>query len=348
MYTKYSKGSKWSHAKPEPLSTDVPPSTKDQSSNTLAVVRANQSTQYETQEPTESFNGSVAQNLPLLSHSASEPHEPRPPQSPSIPTYAPVPSVQAGGSFTSLEAARVTHQPSVSAVEATTAADNQVNVVPTQQDVPASAAQQSASPVTQGSISQDQSQDNQSSSQAQSIDDQQSPAATHLTTRSVVQYDIPSSLQSEAERDRAQQPSSTVAQLSIAVFQPEEESITQDSAQPSGNHIQTQLRYLQQDGSENMVTQLQSIQPGERRNNQPSSTVTQASIPADQPADDNSSLRSARQPDSSHLLQSTGVQQPADMSASLNDHQFGNQPSSTIPLQSLEDTQQPHDDIGSI
>ena len=152
VYTKYSKGSKWSHAKPEPLSTDVPPTTKDQSSNTLAVVRAKQSTQYETKEPTESFSGGVAQNLPLPLHSASEPHELRPPQSSSIPTNAPVPSVQAGGSLTSLEAARVSHQPSASAVEATTAADNQVNVVPTQQDVPASAAKQSASPVTQRPI----------------------------------------------------------------------------------------------------------------------------------------------------------------------------------------------------
>ena len=78
------------------------------------------------------------------------------------------------------------------------------------------------------------------------------------------------------------------------------------------------------------------------------SIVTQASIQADQPADDNSSLTSARQPDSSHLLQSTEVQQPADMSASLNDQQGANQPSSTIPLQSLEDAQQPHDDMGSI
>ena len=97
-----------------------------------------------------------------------------------------------------------------------------------------------------------------------------------------------------------------------------------------------------------MDTQLQSNQPGESGNNQPSSTVTQASIHADQPAGDNSSLTSARQPDSSHLLQSTEVQKPADMSASLNNQQGGNQPSSTIPLQSLEDAQQPHDDISSI
>ena len=68
----------------------------------------------------------------------------------------------------------------------------------------------------------------------------------------------------------------------------------------------------------------------------------------DQPADDNSSLTSARQPDSSNLLQSTDVQQPDDMSASLNNHQGDNQPSSAIPLESLEDAQQPYDDMGSI
>ena len=81
------------------------------------------------------------------------------------------------------------------------------------------------------------------------------------------------------------------------------------------------------------------------------SIVTRTSIQAiqvDQPADESSSLTTARQPDSSHLLQSTEVQQPADMSASLNNHQGANQPSSTIQLQSLEDAQQPHDDIDSI
>ena len=97
-----------------------------------------------------------------------------------------------------------------------------------------------------------------------------------------------------------------------------------------------------------MATQLQPNQSGESGNNQRSSTFTQASIQADQPAEDNSSLTSARQPDSSHLLQSTEVQQPADMSSSLNNQQGVNQPSSTIQLQSLEDAQQPHDDMGSI
>ena len=78
------------------------------------------------------------------------------------------------------------------------------------------------------------------------------------------------------------------------------------------------------------------------------SAVTQASIQVDQPAYEGSSLTTARQPDSSHLLQSTEVQQPVDMSASLNNHQGADQPSSTIPLQSLEDAQQPHDDIDII
>ena len=42
VHTKYSKGSKWSHAKPQPLSTDVPSTTQDQSSNTLTVETASQ------------------------------------------------------------------------------------------------------------------------------------------------------------------------------------------------------------------------------------------------------------------------------------------------------------------
>ena len=131
-------------------------------------------------------------------------------------------------------------------------------------------------------------------------------------------------------RDRTKQPTSTVAQPSIAVIPPDEESITHDSAQPPANHAQAKLQSLQQDGSENMDTQFQYHQLKNSGNNQPSSTVTQASIQANQPADDNSSLTSVRQPDSSQLLQSTDVQQPADMSASLNDQQGDNQPSSTI------------------
>ena len=73
-----------------------------------------------------------------------------------------------------------------------------------------------------------------------------------------------------------------------------------------------------------MRAQIQSLQQDDSETNQPSSTVTQASIQVDQPADDNSSLSSVRQPDSGHLLQSTEVQQPADISASLNDQQGTN------------------------
>ena len=110
--------------------------------------------------------------------------------------------------------------------------------------------------------------------------------------------------------------------------------MSQDVEQSPANHIQAQFR---------------SNQQADSRNIQPSSTVMQASIQADQPADDdNFSLTSARLPDSSYLLQSTEFQQPADMSASLNDQQGANQPSSTIQLQTLEDTQQPNDDMGSI
>ena len=51
VYSKYSKGSKWSHAKPEPLSFDAPPTTQDQSSNIMTVEMANQATNYETLYP---------------------------------------------------------------------------------------------------------------------------------------------------------------------------------------------------------------------------------------------------------------------------------------------------------
>ena len=77
-----------------------------------------------------------------------------------------------------------------------------------------------------------------------------------------------------------------------------------------------------------MQAQFQYNQRADIGNDQPSSTVTQPSLQADQPADDNSSLTSARQPDSSDLLQSTEVQHPADMSANLNDHQGDDQPAS--------------------
>ena len=65
VYTKYSKSRKWSHAKPKPLSTDVPPTTHDRSSNNLFVEMRNQATRYETQEPTQSLNRAVEQDLPL-------------------------------------------------------------------------------------------------------------------------------------------------------------------------------------------------------------------------------------------------------------------------------------------
>ena len=339
VHTKYSKGSKWSHAKPEPLSTDAPPTTKDQSSNTLTVETRNQATQYETQEQRQGFGGSVEQDPPLPFRSASIPQVPRPPQSSSITTLARVQPVQVDSSSTPLEAARVTHQPSTpSTTEATTVADNQLDVMPSlQQNVDQGVAQQPVSTITQASFSRDQQRDDQIASQVPTIEfeEQPSPAATHPSTTSAAPHDMRSSMQGETENDRAQQPSSTVAQPSIAVIQPTEGgSMPQVSGQRlTPNHMQAQFQYNQQADSSN---------------NQPSSTVTQASIQADQPADDYSSLTSARQPDSSHLLQSTEVQQPADMSASLNDQQGANQPSSTIPLQSLEDAQQPHDDMGSI
>ena len=105
---------------------------------------------------------------------------------------------------------------------------------------------------------------------------------------------------------------------------------------------------IPRDDNLNGLPQLEDQSDAQSVGQQLFSNVTQASIQVDQPADESSSLTTPGQPDSSHLLQSTEVQQPADMSASLNNHQGANQPSSTIPLQSLEDAQQPHDDIGSI
>ena len=131
LHPKYSKGSKWSHAKPEPLSTDAPPTTKDQSSNTPTVEMKNQATQYESQELRKGFGGSVEQDPPLPFRSASIPQVPRPPQSSSITTLAQVLPVQVDSSSTPLEAARVTHQPSTpSTTEATPVADNQLDVMP--------------------------------------------------------------------------------------------------------------------------------------------------------------------------------------------------------------------------
>ena len=45
MYTKYSKGSKWSHAKPEPLSTDVDPTLRELTLARRYVETTDQSTQ---------------------------------------------------------------------------------------------------------------------------------------------------------------------------------------------------------------------------------------------------------------------------------------------------------------
>ena len=288
VYTKYSKGSKWSHAKPEPLSTDVTPTKKDQSSNTPTVEKTSQATQYDVPNTTQDLIEGVEQEQPVTLHSASYIPVPRPQLS--LFTVTPVPSVHLSSP---LEVIRATNQPAVG--------DNHLAFVPSlQQDVDEGVAQEPVSTATQASTP----------------------------------HGIPTSLQSEAERDRAQQPSSTVPQPSIYASQHAEESMSQVMWQfPSPSRLDPELQYNQ---------------PGESENNQASSTATQAYIQADQPADANFSLTSARQPDSSHLLQSTDVQQPADMSASLNDQQGANQPSSTIPPQSLEDAQQPHDDMGSM
>ena len=80
VYTKYSKSSKWSHAKPKPLLIDVPPTMQNQSSNTPVVETRNQATQYETIEPTQDLRRSVEQDLPLAFHSALIPRVPHPPQ----------------------------------------------------------------------------------------------------------------------------------------------------------------------------------------------------------------------------------------------------------------------------
>ena len=175
------------------------------------------------------------------------------------------------------------------------------------------------------------------------------------------------------------QPSNTVPQASIQVDEPADESTSLTSArqldsshllqstevqqpadmsasindrqggnQPSSTTPLQLLQALEQPPPTHTQVKLQYHHLDNSGNNQPSSTVTEVSIQADQPADDNSVLTSARQPDSSHLLQSAEVQQPADMSSSLNAHQDANQPSSTILLQSREDAQQPHDDMGSI
>ena len=110
VYSKYSKGSKWSHAKPAPLSFDAPPTTQDQSSNIMTVEMANQATNYETLYPTHYIvidiillypphyiNHGFEQDLAVPFSSAPEARVPHPPQSSS--TTAQVSSVQAGGTL---------------------------------------------------------------------------------------------------------------------------------------------------------------------------------------------------------------------------------------------------------
>ena len=182
VYTKYSKGSKWSHAKPEPLSTDVPPTTVDQSSNTPTVETRYQATQYETQGQTQDLGGSVQQDLPFPFHSASIPHVPHPPQPSSLTTLAPVSSVHLGGSSSSLEAARVTYQSSASSTAVTiTVANHQLDV----------------SPSLQGSTNQP------------------SPSAVGVTAAAANQLNVMPSLHQDVDQNVAQQPESTVTQASI-------------------------------------------------------------------------------------------------------------------------------------
>ena len=139
VHTKYSKGSKWSHAKPKPLSTDVPQKMKDQSSNTLTVEMTNQSTQYDVPNTTQDLSGGVEQEQPVTLHSASYIPVPRPRLS--LLTVTPVPSVHLSSS---LAATRATNQPA--------AADNHLALIPSLQQ---GISQQPASTITQTSISAD-------------------------------------------------------------------------------------------------------------------------------------------------------------------------------------------------
>ena len=111
VYTKHSKGSKWSNAKPEALSTVFPPTTQDQSSNIITVEMANKATKYETPYHTHYINHGFEQDLSVPFSSAPEARVPHASQSAS--TTAQVSLLQAGGSSTSLlGAARVTNQTS--------------------------------------------------------------------------------------------------------------------------------------------------------------------------------------------------------------------------------------------
>ena len=172
LYNKHSKGSKWSNAKPEPLSTVVPPTTQDQSSNIVTVEMANKATKYNTPYPKHYINHGFEQDLFFPFNSAPEARVPHPPQPSS--TTAQVSSVQAGSSSTSLqEAAIVTNQPSSSPVEATAATNNQLDVIlSVKQDVDQGVAQQPLSTITQKLISADQPRDDQPSSQIETINEQ--------------------------------------------------------------------------------------------------------------------------------------------------------------------------------
>ena len=113
VYTKYSKGSKWSHAKPEPLSTDAPPTTKDQSSNTLTVETRNQATQYETQA-----GGS---STPLEAARVT--------YQPSTPSTTEATTVADNQLAVAQSLQDISNRPTPSALEAKAAADNQLDVM---------------------------------------------------------------------------------------------------------------------------------------------------------------------------------------------------------------------------
>ena len=81
----------------ESISTVVPPTTQNQSSNIMTVEMTNKATKYETQYPTDYINHGFEQDLSVPFSSAPEARVPHPPQSSS--TTAQVSSVQAGGTL---------------------------------------------------------------------------------------------------------------------------------------------------------------------------------------------------------------------------------------------------------
>ena len=84
----------------ESISTVVPPTTQNQSSNIMTVEMTNKATKYETQYPTHYINHGFEQDLSVPFNPAPEARVPNLPQSSS--TTAQISSVQAGGSSTSL------------------------------------------------------------------------------------------------------------------------------------------------------------------------------------------------------------------------------------------------------